>query len=35
MNDDLRQRLISGNRNFIQNGDAGLRIHSGEVEWLD
>ena len=30
MNDDLRQRLISGNRNFIQNGDAGLRSHTAE-----
>ena len=30
MKDDLRQRLISGNRNFIQNGNAKLRIRTAE-----
>ena len=30
MNDDLRQRLISGNRNYIQNSNAELRIKTAE-----
>ena len=30
MKDDIRQRLISGNRNYIQNGNAELRIQTAE-----
>lgn len=30
MKDDIRQRLISGNRNYIQNGNAELRIRTAE-----
>ena len=30
MNDDLKKSLISGNRNFVQNGDAELRFGTGE-----
>ena len=30
MNNELMQRLVSGNRNFIQNGNAELRVQTAE-----
>ena len=30
MNDDIKKKLISGNRNFVQNGDAEARFNTAE-----